>query len=292
MTSVEDEFEALRPRLLRIAYGQLGHLAEAEDVVQEAWLRLERSDRTSIENLQAWLTTVVGRLGLDAIGSARARREQYVGPWLPDPLVGDPAADADPADRVTLDETVNLALLFVLERLTPAERTAFILHDVFAFSFEEIAEVVGRTPQASRQLASRARRHVADARPRRPGTAQEQRRLVEAFAAAAGEGDIDALLEVLDPDVVMRADGGGLVKAARKPLEGAERVVRAVVALARKELDGADVRFVDVNGGPGLLVTGPEPDRIGVVSFTFDGGRITSIHNHLNPDRLHHVEVP
>jgi len=289
MTSVGEEFESLRPRLLRVAYSQLGSLAEAEDVVQEAWLRLQRSDRSAIEDLPAWLTTVVSRIGLDALGSARARRERYVGPWLPDPLVDAPAADADPADRVTLDESVSLALLFVLERLSPAERTAFILHDVFAFSFEEIAEVVGRTPQAARQLASRARRHVVEARPRHPGSAEQQRRLVQAFAAAAGEGDVGALLEVLAPNVVMRADGGGRVKAARKPLVGADRVTRAVVALARKELRDAQMRIVDVNGLPGLLVVGPEPVEIAIVAFTVDGGRITSIHNHLNPDRLRHV---
>ncbi|MEA2184134.1 MAG: polymerase sigma-70 factor, subfamily [Solirubrobacteraceae bacterium] len=289
MTSLADEFEALRPRLLRLAYSQLGSLAEAEDVVQEAWLRLQRTDRSTIDDLRAWLTTVVSRLGLDALGSARARREQYVGPWLPDPLVDVPATDADPADRVTLDESVSLALLFVLERLSPAERTAFILHDVFAFSFDEIAAVVGRTPQATRQLASRARRHVVDARPRQPGTPAQQRRLVQAFAAAAAEGDVDGLLEVLDPDVVMRADGGGRVKAARKPIAGADRVARAVVALARKELRGADLRVVEVNGLPGLLVVGRDPARVGVAAFTVDGGRITSIHNHLNPDKLRHV---
>ena len=289
MTSLADEFQALRPRLLRLAYSQLGSLAEAEDVVQEAWLRLQRSDRSTIGDLQAWLTTVVGRLGLDALGSARARREQYVGPWLPDPLVDAPAADADPADRVTLDESVSLALLFVLERLSPAERTAFILHDVFAFSFEEIAAVVGRTPQATRQLASRARRHVAEARPRQPGTPQQQARLVRAFAAAVDDGDIDGLLGVLDPGVVMRSDGGGRAKAARKPLVGADRVSRALTALARTALADFELSFVDVNGLPGLLVTDAESGAISVVAFTFDGGQITSIHIQLNPDKLRHL---
>ena len=289
MTAAAAEFEALRPRLLRVAYSQLGSLSEAEDVVQEAWLRLQRSDRSTIGDLQAWLTTVVGRLGLDALGSARARREQYVGPWLPDPLVDAPAADADPADRVTLDESVSLALLFVLERLSPAERTAFILHDVFAFSFEEIAAVVGRTPQATRQLASRARRHVAEARPRQTGTPQQQARLVRAFAAAAGDGDIDGLLGVLDPDVVMRADGGGRAKAARKPLVGADRVSRALAALARTSLAGVELSFVDVNGLPGLLVSDAGSGAISVVAFTFDGGQITSIHIQRNPDKLRHL---
>jgi RNA polymerase sigma-70 factor, ECF subfamily len=289
MTSLADDFQALRPRLLRLAYSQLGSLAEAEDVVQEAWLRLQRSDRSTIADLQAWLTTVVSRLGLDALGSARARREQYVGPWLPDPLLDTPAADADPADRVTLDESVSLALLFVLERLSPAERTAFILHDVFAFSFEEIATVVGRTPQATRQLASRARRHVAEARPRQPGTPEQQARLVRAFAAAAGDGDIDGLLGVLDPEVVLRSDGGGRAKAARKPLVGADRVSRAVTALARTSLRDVELSFVDVNGLPGLLVSERASGSISVVAFTVDGGQITSIHVQRNPDKLRHV---
>jgi RNA polymerase sigma-70 factor, ECF subfamily len=289
MTSLADEFQALRPRLLRLAYSQLGSLAEAEDVVQEAWLRLQRSDRSTIADLQAWLTTVVSRIGLDALGSARARREQYVGPWLPDPLLDTPAADADPADRVTLDESVSLALLFVLERLSPAERTAFILHDVFAFSFEEIAAVVGRTPQATRQLASRARRDVAETRPRQPGTPQEQARLVRAFAAAAGNGDIEGLLGVLDPEVVLRSDGGGRAKAARKPLVGADRVSRAVTALARTSLRDVELSFVDVNGLPGLFVSEAATGSISVVAFTVDGGQITSIHIQRNPDKLRHL---
>jgi RNA polymerase sigma-70 factor (ECF subfamily) len=290
MTSLGEEFEALRPRLLRLAYSQLGSLAEAEDVVQEAWLRLQRSDRSAIEDLRAWLTTVVGRLGLDALGSARARREQYVGPWLPDPLVDARAADGDPADRVTLDESVSLALLFVLERLTPAERTAFILHDVFAYSFEEIAAVVGRTPQAARQLASRARRHVVEQRPRQSGTPEQQARLVRAFAAAAGGGDIEALLDVLDPDVVMRSDGGGRARAARKPLVGADRVSRALSALARTSLGDVELAFVDVNGLPGLLATDGETGAVSVVAFTVDGERITTIHIQRNPDKLRHLD--
>ena len=259
VNALPERFEALRPRLLRLAYSQLGSLAEAEDVVQEAWLRLERADAGAIDDLEAWLVTVVGRLALDALGSARLRRERYIGPWLPDPLVaaaGNP--DADPADRVTLDETVSHALLFVLERLTPAERTAFILHDVFGYSFAEVGEVVGRTSAAARQLASRARRHVVEQRPRQSGTVEQQQRVVEAFAAAAGGGDLEALLAVLDPDVVLRSDGGGRVQAARKPLVGADRVSRALVALARKFAGRSDARLADVNGLPGLVMVNRE----------------------------------
>jgi RNA polymerase sigma-70 factor (ECF subfamily) len=284
-----DEFEALRPRLLRVAYSQLGSLAEAEDVVQEAWLRLERADRETIEDLAAWLTTVVSRIALDALGSARVRRERYVGPWLPDPLVDAAAGDPDPADRVTLDESVSLALLFVLERLSPAERTAFILHDVFDYSFEEVGDVVGRTPAAARQLASRARRHVVEQRPRQSGTPEQQRRAVEAFAAASAEGDLEALLTVLDPDVVMRSDGGGRVQAARKPLVGADRVSRALIRLANKFAGRSDAHFVDVNGTPGVLMVDREDGEVSVIAFTVDDGRITTIHIQRNPDKLRHV---
>lgn len=283
------EFERQRPRLLRVAYSQLGSLAEAEDVVQEAWLRLERSERDAIEDLGAWLTTVVSRLALDALGSARARRERYVGPWLPDPLV---AEAADPADRVTLDESVNLALLFVLERLTPAERTAFVLHDVFGYAFEEIGDIVGRSPAAARQLASRARRHVAEQRPRESGTAEQQRRAVAAFASAAGGGDLEALLRVLDPDVVMRSDGGGRVQAGRKPLVGADRVSRAIVRLARTYAGYADAHFVDVNGQPGLLMVNRDDRAVSVIAFTVDGDRITTIHIQRNPEKLRHLSAP
>ena len=290
MSDLAAQFEALRPRLLRVAYGQLGSLSEAEDVVQEAWLRLERAEPDAIENLPAWLVTVVGRLALDALGSARMRRERYVGPWLPEPVVGTAEGeDVDPADRVTLDETVSHALLFVLERLSPAERTAFILHDVFGYSFAEIGDVVGRSPAAARQLASRARRHVVEQRPRHSGTREEQQRAVAAFAAAAKEGDIDGLLAVLDPDVVMRSDGGGIRQAARKPLVGADRVSRALAALSRKYGEGSEIRFADVNGDPGLVVADREADDMSVIAFTVDDGRITTVHMQRNPEKLRHV---
>jgi RNA polymerase sigma-70 factor (ECF subfamily) len=279
-------FEALRPRLVRVAYATLGSVSEAEDVVQEAWLRLERTAPGEVRDLTAWLTTVVGRLALDALGSARARRERYVGEWLPEPLVG---TAPDPADRVTLDEEVSLALLRVLEALSPAERTAFVLHDVFGHSFDEVAEAVGRTPQATRQLASRARRHVEAGRPRFPATRDEQARVVTAFAIAAGQGDLDALVAVLDPDVTMRSDGGGRVTAARHPLHGADRVGRALVAMTRKNLrrGGGQAALLSVNGGPGLVLE--VAGERSVMAFTVDGGRITAIDIVRNPDKLTHV---
>jgi RNA polymerase sigma-70 factor (ECF subfamily) len=276
--TVAERFAQARPRLLRLAYSELGDLGEAEDVVQEAWLRLQRVDVDTIENLDGWLTTVIARLALDRLRSARARRETYVGPWLPEPLVSE-----DPADRVTLDESVSYALLTVLEQLSPAERTAFVLHDVFDVPFGEVAEVVGRTPEAVRQLASRARRHVDRERPRFTASRDEHERAVRAFAHAVGEGDLKGLVQVLDPDAVWTSDGGGLATAARKPLRGGARVARAWAALSRKSVD-APVE-VDLNGRLGLLVPAADGHRA-ALSFVVSGGRITRIDAVRNPEKL------
>jgi RNA polymerase sigma-70 factor (ECF subfamily) len=276
-------FEAQRPRLLRVAYATTGSLAEAEDCVQEAWLRLLRaSDRGSIRDLAAWLTTTVSRLALDALGSARARRERYVGPWLPEPLVED-LSGTDPADRVTLDESVSMALLVVLERLSPAERTSFLLHDVFGMSFTDVAGVVGRSPAAVRQLASRARQHVDGGRPRFPPTPAQQEELVTAFAAACAGGDLEGLVALLDPDVVWRADGGGKVTATRQTAHGAGEVARWLLAFMRHP--PTLVRLATVNGGPGLVVR-DGGGVLTVVSFTIDRGRITALDVIRNPDKL------
>jgi RNA polymerase sigma-70 factor (ECF subfamily) len=285
--SAAEQFAAARPRLLRLAYSQLGDMGEAEDVVQEAWLRLERTGADGIRDLDAWLTTVVARLALDALRSARARREQYVGPWLPEPLLADDSAD--PADRVTLDESVSYALLAVLEQLPPAERTAFVLHDVFDVPFPEVAEVVGRTPDAVRQLASRARRHVTAARPRRPVTAAEHRRLVEAFLRAAGDGDLEGLTAVLDPDVVFTADGGGLAIAARRPLLGARRVAKAWIAITSRASAAVRRELITINDRAGLLIEDPQRSGRTALAFTVDGGRIVRIDVIRNPAKLRRV---
>jgi RNA polymerase sigma-70 factor (ECF subfamily) len=276
--TVAERFAQARPRLLRLAYSELGDLGEAEDVVQEAWLRLERVDADAIENLDGWLTTVIGRLALDRLRSARARRETYVGPWLPEPLVSE-----DPADRVTLDESVSYALLIVLEQLSPAERTAFVLHDEFDVPFGEVADVVGRTPEAVRQLASRARRHVDRERPRFSASRDEHERAVRAFAQAVGEGDLEGLVEVLDPDAVWISDGGGLATASRKPLRGRGRVARAWAALSRKTV--STPVEVELNGRLGLLVPGTDGHRA-ALSFIVSGGRITRIDAVRNPEKL------
>ena len=229
--TTEQRFARARPRLLRLAYAELGDFGEAEDVVQEAWLRLERTDAQSIDDLDAWLTH--GRRPARARHAALRppRREAYVGPWLPEPIVSSRADD--PADRITLDESVSYALLALLEQLTPAERTAFVLHDVFDVPFGEVAQVVGRTPEAVRQLASRARRHIAEQRPRFEASREEHDRAVRAFAEAVGDGDFEGLVAVLDPDVVWTSDGGGRAVASRRPQYGAPRVARGWVALRR-----------------------------------------------------------
>jgi RNA polymerase sigma-70 factor (ECF subfamily) len=272
MTDLAGQFEELRPYLRRVAYSHLGSLSEADDVVQDAWLRLERSEVGEIRDLRAWLTTVVSRLSLDALTSARVRREQYVGNWLPEPVV-ESAED--------LDESVSMALLVVLESLSPAERSAFLLHDVFGYSFDEVAKVVDRTPQATRQLASRARRAVEARRPRYPANEDEQRAAVQAFLDAAREGDIAKLLELLDPDVVVTGDGGGLVPAVGRVV-GAERVVHMFMAFVMR-YPAFEGRVVDVNGVPGALTVEP---GVSVLSFTLDDGRITAIDTVRNPEKL------
>src|SRR4051794_32884052 len=202
-------FETLRPRLIGVGYGLLGTLAEAEDAVQEAWIRLQRSDLEVIRDLTGWLVTTTSRIALDMMRSARVRREQYVGPWLPEPVETAP----DPADRVTLADSVSWAMLVVLETLSPAERAAFVLHDVFGLPFDEIGQALGRAPAACRKLASRAREHVEQRQPRFDVDPEAHREVVDAFVRATSSGDLDGLMGVLAPDAVFTADGGGVARA-------------------------------------------------------------------------------
>jgi RNA polymerase sigma-70 factor (ECF subfamily) len=272
-------------RLFGVAYRLLGTVAGAEDAVQETFLRWEQSDRAEVENPGGWLTTVLTHHCLDQLRSARARREAYVGTWLPEPLLRSvDMVAADPAERVTLDESVSMAMLVVLETLSPAERAVFVLHDVFGLTFEEVGSMVGRAPAACRQLASRARRHVEERRPRFDPDAAEQRRVVAAFLDASVRGDLDALLPLLDPSVVLRADGGGKVPAAGRPVDGPERVARVLLA-GRTWYPGLAARLVAVNGGTGVLMTiGGEV--VAAVGVTVAGGRITEIDLVVNPDKL------
>src|SRR5438105_4788732 len=210
------QFEQQRPHLRRVAYRMLGSVTDTDDAIQEAWLRLSRADSAAVDNLGGWLTTVVGRVCLDMLRSRSARREDYVGSWLPEPIVS--IDDTSPEDEALIADSVGLALLVVLETLTPSERLAFVLHDMFAVPFDEIATIIGRSPDAARQLASRARRRVRGAPLNADATVSEQRELVDAFLAASRAGDFDGLIRVLDPEVVFRADTGE-DRRARPPIE-------------------------------------------------------------------------
>jgi RNA polymerase sigma-70 factor (ECF subfamily) len=283
-----------RRRLINLTYRLLGSLAEAEDAVQETyarWYAMTRQQQEAIESPGAWLTTVASRICLNLLGSARARRERYVGEWLPEPLP-EPAewtgrrpggTTSDPADRVTLDESVTMAFLVMLESMTPAERVTFILHDVFRYSFAEVAEILGRTPGACRQLASSARRRIrARQGPATPAALQAD--IVRDFKAAWEAKDIDALIGLLDPGATAVGDGGGLATAALHPTEGAEQIARYAVHLART-VPGLTILERTVNGQPGLVA---QQDGATVTVFAFDvaGNRIRHIWAVRNPGKL------
>ncbi|MFD0169231.1 RNA polymerase sigma factor SigJ [Streptomyces decoyicus] len=281
-----NEFERFRPHLRAVAYRMLGSHAEAEDAVQETWIRLSRSNADEVETLPAWLTTVVSRICLNGLRSRAARPEDPIGVHLPDPLVGhDPSHG--PEEEALLSDSVSLALLIVLDTLTPAERVAFVLHDMFLLTFPEIATVIGRTTVATRQLASRARRRVQGAHKADSSSDfATQRMLVDAFFAAARNGDLDGLVAVLDPDVELRADGGLTLASATATIHGA-RLVAERAALFRQP--GVTVTAVVVNGTPGVLV-----DRDGVpvsvMGFVVRQGRIAQIQILLDPERLASID--
>jgi RNA polymerase sigma factor (sigma-70 family) len=283
-----------RRQLINLAYRLLGSLADAEDVVQETyarWYAMSAPQQEAIESPGGWLTTVASRICLDLLGSARARRERYVGEWIPEPLPertewisGRPAGGtADPADRVTLDESINMAFLVVLESMTPAERVALILHDVFRYSFAEVAEIVGRTPAACRQLASSARRRIRDSQS--PATPAAQRAdLVRDFKLAWEAKDIDALIGLLDPDATAIGDGGGLVSAVLRPIRGSEQIARYAVELLGR-VPNLTILERTVNGQPGLVA---QQDGVTVVVMAFDvaGDLIKRLWAVRNPDKL------
>lgn len=279
---------AERPALRGLAYRMLGSVSDAEDAVQEAyvrWMRLDDAQRTEIANPGAWLMRVTSRICLDMLGSARARRETYVGPWLPDPVPArdDLAASGDPLDRVTLDDSVSMALQVVLDALTPAERVAFVLHDVFELPFAQIAETLGRSVEATRQLASSARRKV---RSRREGAASRERHdaVAAAFAAATGAGDFDALVAVLDPDVTLTSDGGGKVSAARRPVLGAVNVARFLLGVLTQRPE-AQAEPITTADGLGFLVSeAGVVDTVIVLGVRAD--RVCDVWLVRNPDKL------
>jgi RNA polymerase sigma-70 factor (ECF subfamily) len=280
-----EEFERQRSHLNAVAYRMLGSSSEAEDAVQEAWLRLSRADTADVANLGGWLTTVVARVCLDMLRSRRARHEDYVGSWLPEPVV---TIENGPEDEAVLADSVGLALLVVLDTLAPAERLAFVLHDMFGMPFEEIAPIVDRSEPATRQLASRARRRVQGATPATDPDLREQRRVVDAFLAASRAGDFDALLEVLDPDVVFRLDAGGVPPRARPPVEGAEAVAAQI--LERGTPLAAFARPAIVNGNVGVVVV-PRETPFAVVGFVVADGRIAEIDVIADPAKLRRLSV-
>jgi RNA polymerase sigma-70 factor, ECF subfamily len=294
MTAAE-HFEAHRAHLLGLAYRMLGEMAAAEDVVQEAWIKWSGADQAQIRDTRAWLSTITIRLALDALRSARAKREVYVGPWLPEPILPDDtrafAGDA-PAARAELASDLSLALLFVLERLTPEERAAFILHDAFDCDYATIAAMLEKSEPACRKLVSRARERVRDERPKRHASKDQHRDLLQRFAEASTTRDEQALARLFAPDVVFYSDGGGRIPAALNPIFGADKVVRLIIGLVGKSLEegsAPDWSHAEINGRPGLVLRN-HGQFDSTLDIETDGARITSLYLVRNPEKLARVE--
>jgi len=290
--TVTDVFEEHRPVLMGVAYRMLGRVADAEDVVQEAWLRWSGADRTDVREPRGYLVRVTTRLAIDRLRQVKARGETYVGPWLPEPYVTD-LADAvpDAAERAVLADTVSLAVMVVLESLSPLERAVFVLREAFAYPFAEIAAMLDRAEPAVRQLAGRARRHVDERRPRYEVDPAQRRDLTERFLVAAEQGDLAGLMELLAPDVSLVADSGGLARAPRRILESADHVGRFVIGTAGKGLADASIRFLEINGGFALLVLdGGKPDA--VIQIDVADGRIQHVYIIRNPDKVRSLVPP
>jgi RNA polymerase sigma-70 factor, ECF subfamily len=280
-----DAFEAARPRLLGLAYRMLGTVADAEDVVQEAYLRWHATDHEAVERPEAWLTTVTSRLALDRLRSAQHRRESYVGPWLAEPVLVAPG----PEEAAELADSLTLGFLAVLDRLGPVERAVFLLADVFAVPFAEIAEAVGKSPAACRQIASRARARIREDAPHRSAPRADEQTLIAELLLAVATGDVEAAVARLAPDAVCVSDGGALRRAARRPVVGAERVARFLINTSRKGYDQATFSAATINGRPGIVVSVQ-----GEVDFvaTFDAaddGRVAAIWMVRNPEKLGHL---
>jgi RNA polymerase sigma factor (sigma-70 family) len=279
------QFEEQRPHLRAVAYRMLGSLSEADDAVQDAWLRLSRADRSDVENLRAWLTTVVARVALNMLRSRRTRREQPLDVRLPDPIV-DSADGTDPEHEALLADSVGLALLIVLETLSPPERLAFVLHDMFAVPFDEIAPIVERSPEATRQLASRARRRVRGADPMPDADLTAQWEVVDAFIAAARNGDFDALVAVLDPDVVLRSDGGAVTGLSRF-VRGAEAVAGQALMWARVDLSR---RRALVNGAAGMIMY-LDGKPFSICAVTVKNGKLAEMDFLADPERIAQLDL-
>ena len=281
MTDAE-EFVALKPRLFGVAYRMLGSVADAEDVVQDAFLRWQTADRSEIRSAEAFLTTVVVRLSLDELRSARARRETYVGPWLPEPLVVD---DSDPLGAAELSDTLSMAFLVLLETLSPPERAAFLLREVFGYDYDDIAAMLEKEPAACRQLVARARRNVDQRRRRYDADRRRGSELARRFVAACGSGDLDAVLEMLADDVTLWTDGGGVVKAALRPIVGARKAARFLLAVTPTLPPTVTLRDAVVNGQPGLVVSDGDTPVMTMVLDVLDG-LIVGVRVVSNPEKL------
>jgi RNA polymerase sigma-70 factor, ECF subfamily len=287
MKAVE-EFEEHRHHLFGVAYRMLGSVSEAEDVVQDTWLRWRDAPADDVRSARAYLTTVATRLAIDRLRSAQRRREEYVGPWLPEPLV----TDDDPAATAELADSLSMAFLLVLERLNPVERAVLLLRDVFGYDYDEVAEIVERTPANCRQIASRARGHLTAERPARPRPRQEdEQRLAFAFAAAAGSGDLATLEGLLAEDVVLWSDGGAARRAARRPVVGRDRVARFIANVAQRVPLEGTFEYVHLNGEPAVIVRN-ERGPFMTMAVDIGDGVIQAIHTVINPDKLRHLAEP
>jgi RNA polymerase sigma-70 factor (TIGR02957 family) len=287
----EDLLDELRAPAFAIAYRMLGSVAEAEDVVQEALLRVHRAHEQgeTIASPRAYAATIVTRLAIDELRSARARRETYAGEWLPEPILSDPSQD--PARHAELAASLSLAFLLLLERLSPEQRAVLVLRDAFDYGYDEIAAIVGKSEPAVRQLAARARRHVREQRPRFEASSEHRDELARRFFAAARDGDLEALEELLADDIVLHGDGGGRVPALARSLHGRARVARTLIAWARQggRTPGVLVREAEVNGHPGAVVTDAEGSVIGVMALDIAGGVVQGVFSIVNPDKLEHL---
>ena len=286
----DDAYRELRPLLFSIAYRMVGSVSEAEDLVQEAFLRYHRAvaGGTEVGSARAYLSAVTTRLAIDHLRSARARRERYVGAWLPEPLVTSNEPDA--AGHAETADTLSLAFLVLLERLSPVQRAVFLLHDVFGYGYAEIAELVGRSEDNCRQIAARARRHVEAGRPRFEASRRQRDELARRFFAAVDQGDTEGLVGLLAADAVLEGDGGGKTPALTAPAVGAQRVARFLIGLARRgRAVGMRPQPVEVNGHPGLLITDPEGHILGVLALDIADGRVQTVRSIANPDKLRHL---
>ncbi len=282
-----EEFQSYRPLLFSIAYRMLGSASEAEDIVQESYLRYSAAPAAQVRSPKAFLSTIVTRLCLDQLKSARARREQYIGPWLPEPLL---TAEGDPAlQRAEQRESIATAFLVLLESLSPPERAVFLLREVFEYGYDEIAEQLGLSAANCRQLFHRAQQRVAERRPRFEPSPEAQRRLVERFLLACGSGDVASLTNLLASDAVAYADGGGKIHAARNPIFGRDKVLRYLLGSLQKSPAGARAELREINGAPAVLVLAG-PALIYAATFTIVNGQIQAIHSVLNPDKLTYLQ--